>query len=161
MSDPIEIAPLEHYPQFVEACSRWDHTEWGGRTGHNLNEARRLFQRAACEHGLPVTRVAIDGDRLVGMASLIPREGAAPTDRYPCLASVFVDPAYRRRGIAGLLIEAVAREARTRGKHRLCLFTSDQQTLYRRHGFETTGTIDYNGLAYTIMARELGARGAL
>lgn len=160
MSDPIEIAPLADYPQFVEACSLWDHSEWGSRTGHSLNEARRLFQSAACEHDLPVTRVAIDGDRLVGMASLILQEGASRAERSPWLASVFVDPDYRRRGIAGLLIEAVIREARTRGRQRLSLFTPDQQTLYRRHGFEGVRTVHYNGLLYTVMALAPGARGA-
>ncbi|MBP1616474.1 MAG: sortase-like acyltransferase [Bacteroidetes bacterium] len=68
-------------------------------------------------------------------------EGFAPTAE----VSVYVDLAYRGRGIAGKLMEALIQEAQKRNFHNLISFiTVDNETsifLHQKHGFEVQGTL--------------------
>ncbi|WP_456268824.1 GNAT family N-acetyltransferase [Kushneria sp. AK178] len=151
----IEITPLHQRPAFIDACSAWTFGQWGVYSRRTLEETRLLFASAAHGSGLPLTRVAHDGDRPLGMASLFDNDCAQRPDLRPWLAAVFVHPDYRGRGIAGQLIEAIEQDARARGETGLHLITADSQTLYERHGWQRTGTVDYPDRICVLMAKAL------
>ncbi len=71
--------------------------------------------------------------RLAGACGLFRHEGVWE------MAKLGVFPEYRRMGVAGRLVEAIAEEARARGTERLYLESAsvfaDALRLYRRHGF--------------------------
>ena len=56
------------------------------------------------------------------------------------IPDLYVDPAFRRRGLARALLDACAEEARRRGCHRLVLESGDHRAeahqLYESYGFE-------------------------
>ena len=58
------------------------------------------------------------------------------------LDNVAVDPGYQGRGLGRVLLEAAEAEARRRGRPELRLYThalmTENQSLYRRHGWEET-----------------------
>jgi N-acetylglutamate synthase-like GNAT family acetyltransferase len=64
-------------------------------------------------------------------------------DLTPWLASVFVAPPWRRRGIASALVAAVQATAREAGVAALYLYTPDQANLYARLGFQRIGSVVY------------------
>ena len=66
--------------------------------------------------------VAVDGDKLVGMFGLEPASGMAME-----LRRMYVDPDFRRRGIARALLHFAENECRRRGCSRMELSTSDLQ----------------------------------
>lgn len=72
-----------------------------------------------------------DGDRQIGFARAI-------TDYawYAYIADVFVDEAYRGRGLGKLIIEAVTSYPELQGLGRMMLGTDDAHGLYRQFGFE-------------------------
>ena len=77
--------------------------------------------------------VARDGAAVVGTARLT-RDGEARIGR------VAVLPAWRRRGIAGLLLAALEAEARRLGIAEVGLHSQTYvQALYERHGYAVTG----------------------
>lgn len=84
--------------------------------------------------------VAVEAERWFGIAG-----GYFPSgDRVAAtLWGLWVDPAVRRRGVAGRLVEAVADWARGRGVARLELSVTDRAgaaaALYHRLGFTETG----------------------
>jgi len=84
--------------------------------------------------------LAVDGGRGIGAATLhlfetFPRIGA-PRALDGRIRSVYVDPAYRRRGIATRLLEAAIEEARRESVDRLTLSASVYgRALYERVGF--------------------------
>jgi predicted N-acetyltransferase YhbS len=77
--------------------------------------------------------VAQDGTRLIGSVFCTPEEGALYIGR------LAVAPAWRRRGVAGTLVEAAKNEARRRGAARITLGARiallGNVALFRRHGF--------------------------
>jgi ribosomal protein S18 acetylase RimI-like enzyme len=86
--------------------------------------------------------IAFDGERAVGSASLmllpaLPRIGkAVPLDGR--VRNVYVDPEYRRRGIALAMMREALAEAASERVDRLGLGTSDEgRALYERLGFTT------------------------
>jgi len=80
--------------------------------------------------------VADDGARLVGLAAGIPFEGRAR------VVSVWVDPAFRGRGLAAALIEEVCAWAAGAGYAEIQIETaignSGPRRIYERLGFEPT-----------------------
>jgi ribosomal protein S18 acetylase RimI-like enzyme len=94
------------------------------------------------EDGILRAWIAFDGERAVGSASLmllpaLPRIGqAVPHDGR--VRNVYVDPEYRRRGVALALMREALAEAERLRVDRLVLGTSDQgRPLYERLGFTT------------------------
>jgi ribosomal protein S18 acetylase RimI-like enzyme len=60
-------------------------------------------------------RVALDGDRIVGIVHYVFHRSTWMIEETCYLQDLFVQPAYRGRGIARTLIEAVYQEADRRG----------------------------------------------
>jgi GNAT superfamily N-acetyltransferase len=71
-----------------------------------------------------------DGDRQVGFARVV-------TDRatFAYLADVFILESHRRRGLATLLLKAVAAHPDLQGLRRFLLATKDAHGLYEKFGF--------------------------
>ena len=157
---PIEIIPLHERPEFIDACSAWAYGQWGVHTTRTLEETRLLFASAAHGTGLPLTWVAQHGDYPVGMASLFEDDCSKRPDLRPWLAAVFVHPDYRGRRLAARLIETVEHVAHARGEERLYLITAHQQTLYERHGWCKTGTVDYSDRACVLMEKHFASADA-
>ena len=86
--------------------------------------------------------VAYDGARPVGMGALRPMPAAsveAPAQDTAEVRRMFVDAAYRRRGVGWQLMAALERHAAALGYRRLVLETGNRQaaaiSLYDRAGF--------------------------
>ena len=94
--------------------------------------------------------VASDGTAVIGTARLT-RDGEARIGR------VAVRPAWRRRGIAGLLLAALEAEARRLGIEEVGLHSQTYvQTLYERHGYAVTGPgFVEAGIDHVPMAKRL------
>ena len=111
------------------------HDEESGRT---LEETRNRIRTT--DH--QIVFGAFAGPELIGIAGLR-REPLAQVAHKAVLWGVFVDPAHRRGGIAGRLLDAAiahARGARVLQIH-LCVNAENPraQALYRDAGFETFG----------------------
>jgi GNAT superfamily N-acetyltransferase len=105
--------------------------------------------------GMPMIVVALDDDDVpVGMASLI-EDDLRGDPRNPWLASVYVPPGARRRGIASHLVAAVERLALRFGFRRIYLFTASVPALYAQLGWQALEERDYRGEHITVMARDL------
>jgi L-amino acid N-acyltransferase len=78
-------------------------------------EEQRAWLAAKAADGLPVL-VAADGDAVAGWASFGPFR-PFPGYRLTVEHSVYVAAAYRRRGVATLLMRSLLAEARSRGLH--------------------------------------------
>ncbi|TLF46007.1 GNAT family N-acetyltransferase [Halomonas urmiana] len=130
----------------------WAHDEWG-----HLNPCRGLAAaveafRADCgPAGVPSVFVVLHEGRPVGMASLVVDDMSDRTELTPWLASVYVRPEWRGRGIASRLVRRVEEEAQAHGHRRFYLYTPDQQALYRRLGWKDLEDRRYRGEAVTKM----------
>ncbi|MEI7872484.1 MAG: GNAT family N-acetyltransferase [Alphaproteobacteria bacterium] len=152
----MKIAPLVERPDLVAQVAAWGFAEWG-----HLNPGETLEQRVVRIRGkmnvdrIPVAFVALDdADDIVGTASLI-FDDLEGDPRNPWLASVFVLPTHRRKGIASALVRAVEATARRLGYSRLYLFTSTAPDLYAGLGWRPLERRDYRGEHIQVMDRML------
>ena len=87
---------------------------------------------------LPRWFVLTDGDDMVGCVGLITNDFISRMDLYPWVCALYVDEAYRRRGLAGKLLERCRREAWQAGYGALYL-TTELRGYYERFGFRYIG----------------------
>ncbi|MDT8895224.1 GNAT family N-acetyltransferase [Halomonas sp. I1] len=156
MDSGLPLVRIDAHSPHVATLAGWTHAEWG-----HLNPGRDLAAtighlRADCgSAGVPSVFAAMDGERPVGMASLVVDDMSDRRELTPWLASVYVLPEWRGRGIASRLVRRVEEEARDHGVERFYLYTPDQQALYRRLGWQDVEEREYRGEAVTIMQRDL------
>jgi GNAT superfamily N-acetyltransferase len=143
----------EHIPQLAA----WLHDEWG-HLHDNDSVARRAarLEARATRGGIPIGFVAVDGDTLLGSASLVHDDLETRPDLGPWLASVYVAPEHRRKGVASALVRRVVEEARALDVSLLYLWTIDQERLYARLGWRTVERTAFRGHDIVIMAIEPG-----
>jgi predicted N-acetyltransferase YhbS len=101
---------------------------------------------------LPITFVATDGEKPVGMCSLRENDGIRP-DLTPWLGSLVVSPAYQKQGIAPLLIETTQKKAKDLGFKKIYLFAFDPTIpdYYSRLGWSVIGIDEFKGHTVTVM----------
>ncbi|ELZ00323.1 GNAT family N-acetyltransferase [Natrialba asiatica] len=104
---------------------------------------RELMRETLAAHrvadGLLVARVA---DAIVGFASVSLERGSLELERTRgTLSNLYVDPAYRDRGIGSALLEAATAELESKGAEVLLLEVmaqnEDARRFYRTHGYES------------------------
>jgi GNAT superfamily N-acetyltransferase len=130
----MRIELLEHVPDALPTVAAWIHTEFPHEfVSVPLQDWTRDLWDA---QGLNITTfVAIKDGQAVGTASLDATDLPVRPNLTPWLASVFVHPEYRSRGIASQLVAHVEHEAQARGVTRLHLHTSDRESFYAQRGW--------------------------
>lgn len=165
MKDDLRIERLSADSPHVATLAGWIHAAWGHlEPGGTLERTRARFADDCGAGGVPSVFVALardesGGEMPVGTASLVVDDMSVRRELTPWLASVFVLPEWRGRGIASRLVQRVELEARDHGIERFYLFTPDQQPLYRRLGWRDRESLIYRGEEVTIMTRRQEARG--
>jgi predicted N-acetyltransferase YhbS len=152
----LRIVPLVERPDLVDQVAAWGFAEWG-----HLNPGETLEQRRVRIRGkmnvdrVPVAFVALDdAGGIVGTASLI-FDDLEGDPRNPWLASVFVPPEQRGKGIASALVRTVEAAARRIGYSRLYLFTTSAARLYAGLGWRALERRDYRGEHIQVMDKTL------
>ncbi|PSJ20893.1 GNAT family N-acetyltransferase [Halomonas sp. ND22Bw] len=160
MDSGLSLARITVHSPHVPTLAGWAHDEWGHlHPGRRRAAAIATFRADCGSEGVPSVFAAMDGERPVGMASLVVDDMDDRRDLTPWLASVYVLPAWRGQGIASALVRRVEAEAQAHGVERFYLYTPDQQPLYRRLGWEDVEDREYHGETVTIMRRDLSPRG--
>ena len=107
---------------------------------YQFSEAFQAANRKFFLEGDQSTVLAMDGDRLVGCATMCYIE-LMPTFSHPSgkrahLMNVYTDPARRRQGVAFLMVSMLMDEAWKRGVTEISLdATEDGRPLYQKLGF--------------------------
>ncbi|HLI10697.1 MAG TPA: GNAT family N-acetyltransferase [Alphaproteobacteria bacterium] len=151
------IAPLAHHPQHVATVAHWLFAEWGlPAEGASLARTMALIRETLATDTIPMTLIALAGDsQALGTASLVVDDLGQGDPWTPWLASVFVTPAARGRGLGSRLVAAAEGEAARLGVGRLYLFTTDRERFYRRAGWEAIARRAHRQAAITIMSKLL------
>jgi GNAT superfamily N-acetyltransferase len=149
----VRIDTIADHPALVETVARWQWDEWG-----HLDPADSLAARIAGigaqtnPDRIATTFVALDGDEPLGSASLVFDDLPTHLELNPWLASVYVTPAARGRGVASALVRRVVQQAAAIGIARLYLYTESAQGLYEKLGWQVIATDHFEGSPVTIMA---------
>src|SRR5262249_51069057 len=131
---PIDY--LADHPELAALLASWHVGEWADLLpGWTLAEAEAELRAHGGRRCIPTTFVALGEGRPVGSASLLVSDLEGWERLSPWLASVYVVPERRGRGVGGRLVRRVVEEAQTLGQPNLYLWTAGQRAYYERLGW--------------------------
>jgi len=151
----MQIINLKEVPGHLETLANWHHEQWS-----YLNPDRALAERIEKMQShltpefIPTTFVAADQE-LFGSAAIIECDMDTRKELSPWLASVFVAPEFRRRGIGSKLVLHVMEKAKDNKIKTLHLYTPDREEFYKWLGWSKLEKTDYHGYPVTIMSVSL------
>lgn len=152
----MRIERIADHRDLIETVARWQWGEWGYLDPNDSLAARIAYlHRQAESDGIPTTFVALEGDIPLGSASLVADDMPTHPELSPWLASVYVAPAARGRGVASALVRRIVEQAAALGITRLYLFTEGARGLYEKLGWQIVMTDHFEGAEVTIMAIEI------
>jgi len=131
----VTIDYLADHPAALARAAVWLHRQWLGEWGYSRRQAAHELRGRLSRVRLPLALVALDGERPVGIASLVELERPDTAVRVCCLSGVYVPPAWRRRGIGRLLCRRAAAEAARLQFASIGLFTQGLEMFYAEMGW--------------------------
>jgi len=151
----VTIQELSSVREHLPIIGTWIHQTFWEESAKSVDDIQRLLKSHLPGTSIPTTLIAINGNsKPVGSVCFMKRDMEERPMLTPWLAALFVQPAYRKRGIGSQLVNALIQRARNAGYERLCLSADDHVALYARLGFNISETgVGPNQL--TIMQRTL------
>ena len=122
---------LREKPQMKDAAAQWFHEKWGVPKEAYL-ACMEAYLRGETEYGW---YLCLDGDRIVGGLGVIENDFHNRKDLAPNVCAVYTEEAYRRRGIAGRLLNLACDDLKAKGISPVYLVT-DHTGFYERYGWE-------------------------
>lgn len=151
----IEIVRLTPEHAALPTLAAWHLAAWGHlHPGAELDGTLAELRRECTPQAVPSTYAALSDGAPVGSVQLLAYDMDLRPEWTPWLASVFVAPAYRRRGIAKALVRHAEAMAVAAGIDTLYLYTPDRQALYERLGWRRLENVDWRGERVTVMVRQ-------
>ncbi len=150
----MRVERLENAPEALPPVAAWIHQQFPHEfVGVPLADWTRDLWEA---QGRSITTfVALEDDRVVGTASLDANDLPVRLHLTPWLASVYVPPEHRSRGIASKLVACVEQEAMSRGVARLHLHTTDRESFYSDRGWMVLERLTAWGHPTVVMVKNL------
>ncbi len=144
----LTIHNLNDRKDAFDVVCQWIYDEFivGQRDGVTYSDIETLF-RESLDTNYPLTLVAESDGKYVGTVSLVKEDEIKNCPYTPWLASLYVLPEYRNRGIARILMDRCADAARDLGFKDLYLRTEHADKYYESLGWERVeACIDQYGL---------------
>lgn len=127
-----EILNLRDRAELLSPAARWFHTKWG----IPLEAYRDSMAECIRQTGpVPQWYMALDNGAMIGGLGVIENDFHNRKDLSPNVCAVCVEEAYRRRGIAGALLNHACADMAELGATTLYLLT-DHTSFYERYGWQ-------------------------
>ncbi len=128
----FEVLRIQEHPELKNAAAEWFHRKWG-----IPKEAYTRSMDACLNKEAPVPQwyVVMDEGQIIAGLGVIENDFHDRKDLTPNVCAVYVEGAYRNRGIAGQMLGFVCDEFRNMGMDTLYLLT-DHISFYERYGWE-------------------------
>lgn len=152
----IKIKPLSNYPDQVQNLAGLWIENIGSIYFPNITKEQiaNKIQGSMNEDMLPLTFVAMDGNKAVGMAGLRDNDTTVTSfGKTPCLSGVCVDKEYQNKGIGKLLVDTIKSEAFKLGFKVMwrSALSKEVADWYENMGWEISGQGDVSGVPAYIL----------
>jgi len=122
---------LRELPELKDKAAEWFHSKWGVP-----KEAYLDCMTAYLDHRTELGwYLCLEGSRLVGGMGVIENDFHDRKDLTPNVCAVYMEEAYRCKGIAGHLLSLAVNDMRSKGIAPIYLVT-DHIGFYERYGWE-------------------------
>ena len=129
--DELSFITLRQRPELEDAAAEWFHDKWGVPAEAYL-ECMDAYLGRETEYGW---YLCLDGERIAAGMGVIENDFHDRKDLSPNVCAVYTEPDYRRRGIAGRLLDMTVADLRDKGISPVYLVT-DHTGFYERYGWE-------------------------
>jgi GNAT superfamily N-acetyltransferase len=137
----MRVALLADHTGAIDTLAAWYEHEWGPYYGaHGPGDAAADLASRCNRDRLPAGLVAMDDDRIVGIAALC-RDAASGLA--PAVVGLLVVPEYRRKGFAGALLDAAGQLANELGYDELFMSTSILGEFLQREGWREKDDVEF------------------
>lgn len=122
---------LRQRPELADTAAEWFHNKWRHPKEAYL-ECIEAYLNNETEYGW---YLCLDGERIVGGLGVIENDFHERKDLAPNICAVYTDEDYRRKGIAGNLLNLAVDDMKSKGISPVYLLT-DHTGFYERYGWE-------------------------
>lgn len=152
----MRIGYLCDHPQHLPGLARAHVAAFGALLPDwTVEQALDELARHDRQQVIPTTLVALEADALLGSVSLLCEDHEHIRQYSPWLATLYVQPSARHRGIGAALVARCVEEAAALGVERLYLYcTGALVAYYRRLGWREHDLIRLGPLQVMVMAIE-------
>lgn len=151
----IEFFWLRDRPQHGAELARWIHQQFSYEFRDQSLYDWQVELTAGQHDGAWQSLLALQGERLLGSASLARDDLPSRAELTPWLACVYVHPEHRGQGLAERLITAICAHARDQGHERIYLHTHDRADYYASRGWRGLEDFQAYGERHRLMGRSL------
>jgi GNAT superfamily N-acetyltransferase len=149
----MRIDYLDQHREHIRTLAAWHHGQWGHLYDDwTLDVTQAELEGQASQRSLPTALVAVDGEQLLGSVSLVLEDAPELCEQgSPWLASLYVRPDARGRGIGAGLVKAAVALAAREGVEELFLFTPEHAAFYQRLGWRLLTRTALKGTPVDLM----------
>lgn len=129
--DKFRYCTLRELPELKDTAAEWFHGKWGVPKAAYLD-----CMTAYLDHKTELGwYLCLEGSRIVGGMGVIKNDFHDRKDLTPNVCAVYTEKPYRRKGIAGHLLDFVVSDMRSKGITPLYLVT-DHIGFYEQYGWQ-------------------------
>jgi len=122
---------LRQKPELKEEAAKWFHEKWSVPYEAYLGCIEEYLS-GETEYGW---YVCLDGEQIVGGLGVIANDFHERKDLFPNVCAVYTEDSHRKQGIAGVLLNMVVEDLRSKGISPVYLLTN-HTSFYERYGWE-------------------------
>ena len=134
---------LRQRPELIDRAAEWFHRNWGVPT-EAYHECMSAYISGKTEYGW---YLCLDGDRIVGGLGVIENDFHSRKDLAPNICAVYTEKDYRRKGIAGRLLDMAVSDLKAKGITPVYLVT-EHVGYYERYGWEFLCMVQGDGAPF-------------
>lgn len=151
----ITITRLKAGSEELRIAAQWRYEAFLKDDGLSIAESEeQLDHLATSPQGCETALIAHVDARLAGICLLVLHELEPLHDLSPWLASLYVAPEFRGRGVARNLVVAIEDHARRNSVSKLHLYTVDAEDFYLKCGWHVAERFVSHGIAQALMIRD-------
>ena len=136
------ILDLKQHPELTRQYAQWQHEKWGIPLDAYLDSLREAQETTT---GVPAWYAIMDDAKnIIAGLGVIENDFHKRKDLAPNVCAVFVEPQWRKQGLARLLLNHVTRELAKKGILDAYLLT-DHRDFYEHCGWEFFTMVEENG----------------
>jgi predicted N-acetyltransferase YhbS len=152
----MKIEYLADHKDVIPTLARWTYEEWSYLwPERTLSDIERLISEKSNKEHIPISLVAVEKGKVVGMIELKTSDFKARPNLSPWLAGLYVVKPQRRKGVGKKLVYEIEKLAARLGTSKLFLFTDNAEEFYSKLGWSVQERIVWQGLSVTVMEKDI------
>ena len=152
----MKIAYLADHEDVIPSLAQWRYEEWSYlHPERTLAEVARLISEGSNKEHIPISLVALDKSKAIGMIELKKSDFKGRPNLTPWLSGMYVDKLHRRKGLGTKLVHKVEELSARLGVSKLYLITDNAEKFYSKLGWSVRERIVWQGHSVKVMEKEI------